>query len=119
MKAIHIIKSVGGIACLSLALAANAQVTVTDKAASSTTASSTHETAGEHISDATVTTKVKASLATEKGLKALHIHVKTRNGVVRLTGSVPDAAQKSLAAETAANVSGVKSVRNHLKTVAE
>lgn len=117
MKPIHIIQSLGGIACLSLALSANAQVTVTDSAASKPAATS-QETAGQHLDDATITTKVKASLATQSNLKSLHIHVKTHGGIVRLTGTVPDATQKSLAGETTANVGGVKGVRNHLKVSA-
>lgn len=119
MKAIQLIKSVGGAACLSLALAAHAQVTTTTPADTRPIAPAPHETASEHISDATLTTKVKAALATTSDLKALHIHVKTREGVVRLTGSVPDEAQRKLAAETAMNVSGVKSIRNNLKIVAK
>ncbi len=118
MKAIRVVQMIGGVASLTLALAANAQVTVTDSAASAPAAAS-HETVGEHIDDATLTTKVKTSLATQSNLKALHIHVKSHNGTVRLTGTVPDATQKSLAGETAANVSGVKGVRNHLRVVAE
>jgi hyperosmotically inducible protein len=118
MKAIHIIKAAGGVACLTMALIANAQVTVTDSAASRPAATG-GETTKEHLSDATITTKVKTSLATQSNLKSLHIHVKTRNGTVRLTGSVPDATQKSLAGETTANVSGVTSVRNNLKIVAQ
>ena len=118
MKATTMIKTVSGAVFLSLAMAAHAQVTVTDSAASRPAAANS-ETASQHISDATITTKVKASLATQSNLKALHIHVKTRNGMVRLTGTVPDATQKSLAGEATANVGGVKSVRNNLRLKAE
>lgn len=116
MKSMNVIKTIGGVAALTLALAANAQVTVTGPASNPPAA---HESVGAHVSDAAVTTKVKAQLATTSGLKALHIHVKTRAGVVRLTGTVPDSAQKSLAEEATKNVDGVKSVHNNLKIVAE
>jgi len=115
MKTTHFIKAAGGAAILALAMSANAQVTVTG---GDNASSAPHETASEKISDGALTTKVKASLAAQSNLKSLHIHVKSTNGVVRLTGSVPDATQRSLAGETAANVSGVKSIRNNLKVVA-
>ena len=112
MKASNLIKAASGVAVLALALSANAQVTTTGTGAS---ASAPHETASEKISDGALTTKVKTSLAAQSNLKALHIHVKSTNGVVLLTGTVPDATQRSLAGETASNVSGVKSIRNNLK----
>jgi osmotically-inducible protein OsmY len=118
MKAMTTFKMVGGAVFLTLAMAAHAQVTVTDSAASKPAAAGS-ETVKEHLSDAAITTKVKTALATQSNLKALHIHVKTRNGAVRLTGSVPDATQKTLAGETVANVGGVSHVRNNLKIVAE
>jgi osmotically-inducible protein OsmY len=112
MKATNILKAASGVAILAMALSANAQVTTTGAGSS---ASAPHETVGEKVDNGALTTKVKTSLAAQSNLKALHIHVKSTNGVVRLTGTVPDATQRSLAGETAANVSGVKSVRNNLK----
>lgn len=113
MKQVNILKAGIAAACAVFALSANAQ-TASDTSAGS----APKETVGEHVDDAAITTKVKTALATEKGLKALHIHVKTREGRVRLTGDVPTASQKSLAEETAKNVSGVASVTNRLKVVA-
>lgn len=74
----------------------------------------THETAGEGMSDTAITTKVKADLLDQKDLSSMHIHVRTREGVVRLTGSVPSAAEKQMAADVVHGVTGVKSVENQL-----
>lgn len=60
-----------------------------DSAASSSSSSSSHSTTGAKIRDATITTKAKAELVGTSGLSAGDIHVKTRHGVVTLTGSVP------------------------------
>lgn len=113
MKSVKILKGGIAAACAVMALSASAQT-----ANSPSDSSGTKETIREHIDDAAITTKVKAALATEKGLKALHIHVKTQGGQVSLTGSVPTELQKSLAEETTKNVSGVVSVNNHLKVKA-
>ncbi|HWD19425.1 MAG TPA: BON domain-containing protein [Verrucomicrobiae bacterium] len=48
-------------------------------------------------------------------LKNDRIHVKSRDGVVTLTGSVADDSQKAVAADTVANLPGVVSVNNELK----
>lgn len=74
----------------------------------------THETVREGVSDTTITTKVKASLLDQKNLSSMHIHVRTRDGVVRLTGSVPTATERRMATEVAKGVTGVMSVQNHL-----
>jgi hyperosmotically inducible protein len=45
--------------------------------------------------------------------------VKTRNGVVWLTGTVPSSDDKAAAAEVTQNVNGVQTVKNRLKVVAD
>lgn len=70
--------------------------------------------AGE-ASDTTVTTKIKAKMAANTGLSSFHIHVKTINGVVTLTGTVDTAATRELAAHTAADTEGVVRVINDLR----
>jgi hyperosmotically inducible protein len=74
----------------------------------------THESVGTGISDTGITTQVKADLLGQKGLTSTHIHVRTRSGVVRLTGSVPSAAEKQTAADVAKAVKGVTKVQNKL-----
>jgi len=112
MKTIHFIKAAGSIACVAFALNATAQTNSAPPAASS-------ETMGQHIDDGTITTKVKTDLLSASNVKSTHIHVKTRNGVVWLTGTVPSSDDKAAAAEVTHNVNGVQSVKNHLKIVAD
>lgn len=69
--------------------------------------------AGE-ASDTAITTKIKAKMAANTGLSSFHIHVKTINGVVTLTGTVDTAATRELAAHTAADTEGVVRVINDL-----
>jgi osmotically-inducible protein OsmY len=112
MKTIQFLKAAGSIACVAFALNATAQT-----AASAPSASS--ETVGQHVDDGTITTKVKAELLGAKNVKSTHIHVKTRKGVVWLSGSVPTSDDKDAAGEVAKGVDGVSSVKNHLKVTAE
>src|ERR1700761_727835 len=112
MKTIQLLKTAGSIACVAFALHANAQT-------NSAAPSSASETVGQHIDDGTVTTKVKAELLQAKDVKSTHIHVKTRKGVVWLTGTVPSSDDKAAAEKVVQNVKGVESVKNHLKIVAD
>jgi len=112
MKTIQVLKTAGSIACVAFALNVNAQTNDSIRPVAS-------ETMGEHISDGTITTKAKADLLATKNLKSTHIHVKTRKGVVSLTGTVPSAEERSAAEEVVQNVKGVTSVKNHLKVAAE
>jgi len=69
---------------------------------------------GKAVSDTMITTKVKASLKTDSGLKGSDISVSTNNGQVALTGKVQDRQQADRAAELARKVDGVKDVDNRL-----
>jgi hyperosmotically inducible periplasmic protein len=109
MKTIQILKTAGSIACVAFALNATAQTSAAPSASS--------ETIGQHVDDGTITTKAKAELLGAKNVKSTHIHVKTRKGVVWLTGSVPSSDDKAAAGEVVKGVDGVTSVRNHLKVV--
>lgn len=81
-------------------------------AASSTAARAqdSADQAGAAISDAWITSKVKASYLVSNNLDGLKIDVSTDNGMVRLAGEVPSATQKELAVETARNIRGVRGV---------
>ena len=72
------------------------------------------ESAGDYIDDTTISTKIKAELLEDQELKAFSIHVSTDNGVVDLTGSVHDAAQKTNAEQIAHAVKGVKDVKDDI-----
>ena len=109
MKYIPLLKTAAASACIAFALNAGAQTTT------GTGSSGASETLGQHVDDATTTTKVKAELLSAKNVKSQHIHVKTRKGVVSLTGTVPTAEDRDNADQVVQNVSGVASVKNHLK----
>jgi hyperosmotically inducible periplasmic protein len=111
MKHTLTLKTAAGIACMTFALAAIAQ----NDANNATAPAASSETVGQHVDDTTITTKVKADLLTANNVKSEHIHVKTRKGVVSLTGTVPTAEERDNAKQVAENVGGVTSVKNHLK----
>ncbi|AZQ53353.1 BON domain-containing protein [Burkholderia cenocepacia] len=96
-----------------MVVAPNAVAAGDDSAASSSTSSS-HSSTGTKIRDATITTKTKAELVGTSGLSAGDIHVKTRHGIVRLTGSVPDEQQRTQAVGVVKQVDGVQDVRDQL-----
>ncbi|AKM44730.1 BON domain-containing protein [Burkholderia contaminans] len=85
-----------------------------DDGAASTSSSSSHSTTGTKIRDATITTKAKAELVGTNGLSSGDIHVKTRRGIVTLTGSVPEEAQRTQAVSVVKQVDGVQDVRDQL-----
>jgi hyperosmotically inducible protein len=86
--------------------------------ADDTTPTAHSDSAGAAISDAGITTKVKAKYLGDDRLKGSHIKVTTTNGVVTLTGSALGADSKSAAEELAKEVNGVKSVDDELVTSA-
>jgi len=72
------------------------------------------EKAGVAINDAEITTKVKAAILAEPGLKTLQISVDTVKGVVTLSGSVDSQPSSDKAKALAGAVTGVKGVENKL-----
>jgi len=66
------------------------------------------------IDDAEITTKIKAAILAEPGLKTLQISVETIKGVVQLTGSADSVANSEMAQALAGAVTGVTSVKNQL-----
>ena len=122
MKTIHPLKYAIGTACITLAASLYVPLSLgaTNDAGPSPMSSPmssinpTHEPIGAAMSDTAITTKVKASLLEQKKLSSTHVHVRTREGVVRLTGSVPSATQRQTAVDVTLAVNGVKSVENHL-----
>ena len=73
-----------------------------------------HETAGQYVDDTVVTTKVKAAIFNEPGLKTLQINVKTYKGVAQLSGFVDSSVNAAKAGEVARGVEGITSVQNDL-----
>jgi osmotically-inducible protein OsmY len=72
------------------------------------------ESTGQYVDDTAITSKVKAALVGDSGLKTLHINVKTNQGVVQLSGIVDSAENVTKAGEVAGSVAGVTAVKNDL-----
>jgi hyperosmotically inducible periplasmic protein len=70
------------------------------------------------VSDGLVLAKVKARLLDELGRVGFGIGVAVSDGVVTLSGQVPDATRRRLAVEIASRVSGVRKVLDLLRTAA-
>lgn len=68
----------------------------------------------DELSDAGITAAVKAALATDPALSALHINVSTQAGVVTLEGPAPDEKARERATVLAAAPDGVQRVDNRL-----
>ena len=83
-----------------------------DKVASTTDRATANAAAA--IDDATITTKVKAAVLAEPGLKSLQIDVDTKDAVVTLAGTVDTPELKQRATQIAQNVGGVRSVVDNL-----
>ncbi|TDP74763.1 BON domain-containing protein [Roseateles toxinivorans] len=74
----------------------------------------TAEQAKIALADAAITAKIKIELAEEPSLAVLQIKVDTKDGLVDLTGTAPDATLRDRATRVAATVKGVLSVDNHM-----
>lgn len=70
--------------------------------------------AADATGDAALTTKVKSKFLADTAVAGLRIDVDTKDGVVTLTGRVPNAAEKARAVSMARETDGVKSVVDHL-----
>lgn len=66
------------------------------------------------VKDSYITTKVKSQLVGDFGKRASHIHVKTKDGVVALTGRVDSSDAKDRAEQDAKRIDGVVDVINKL-----
>lgn len=75
--------------------------------------------AREVLSDVAVTSKIKAKLAADPEVAALHIDVDTVDGQVTLNGKVASAAQKAEAEKLARNTEGVASVTNLIQVAGQ
>ena len=72
------------------------------------------ESVGAYVDDAAITTSVKARYVENKDVDAAAIKVETLNGTVMLSGFAKNATERSSAENIAANVKGVKSVKNSI-----
>ena len=78
-------------------------------------ASMTGRTAGEHVDDATITTKANDVIVKDQDAKYLKIDVTSTEGNVVLQGSIPDKAAEDRIVGKIRQIQGVKSVNSQLK----
>lgn len=97
------------------------QLNVSDRAGSdfTGTAQNAAHSAGDALSDAWVTSKVKSSLLFSRNLSGTSISVDTQDGRVRLDGTVESDAERELAIRTAEDIRGVTEVNAQGLTVRE
>ena len=70
----------------------------------------------EFVKDSVITAKIKADMATDKEVSAMHIKVDTdANGVVQLSGTAKSRAEADKAVSIARSVKGVTSVKNDIQ----
>jgi osmotically-inducible protein OsmY len=75
----------------------------------------THESTGQYLDDAGITTKVKAAFAADPNVKATEINVETFKGTVQLSGFVAQPQDAQRAADIARGVKGVTAVKNDIR----
>ena len=73
------------------------------------------ETPGEYVSDAWITTKVKAALIDDPGVKATEVNVETFKGAVQLSGFVSTNAAMNEAVRLTRGIKGVTSIKNDMR----
>ena len=72
------------------------------------------ETAGEYIDDATIGSKTKTDLISNKNVSAVSINVEVYKGIVQLSGFVDSKTEEAAALATARKVKGAKKVLDAL-----
>ncbi len=80
----------------------------------SKTSKKTPRTTGEKIDDASITAQVKMALLFHRSTSALNTKVKTKRGVVTLSGKARNAAEKDLVSKLVNDVKGVNTVKNEM-----
>lgn len=73
-----------------------------------------HRRLEERMDDASVTAHVKSALFSHRSTSAVATSVKTRGGVVTLTGKAHNTAEKDLVEKLAKDVKGVRGVNNRM-----
>ena len=72
------------------------------------------ETVNENIDDASVTAQVKGSLLWHRSTSMLNTKVSTTDGVVTVSGTAKNEAEKALVTKLATDINGVQSVVNNM-----
>src|SRR6185295_1564184 len=77
--------------------------------------SATQESTGEYVTDAWITTKVKAALVEDPMVKASEVNVETFKGAVQLSGFVISSDAMRQAIRVTSGIKGVTSVKNDMR----
>ena len=77
--------------------------------------SNNNRTAGEVVSDSWITSKIKTDILVHKPSSIAKLHVKTRDGVVTLSGTANSQDDLDRAIEEVNSVKGVKQVVNNVE----
>ena len=79
-----------------------------------TIAGKPEQTVGETIDDASITAQVKATLLAHRSTGVLRTKVETNDGVVTVSGTAKNEAEKSLVTKLTTDINGVTSVINNM-----
>lgn len=71
-------------------------------------------TVGEKIDDASISAQVRMTLLNHRSTSVLNTKVKTTRGVVAVSGTARNTAEKDLVSKLVADIAGVKSVKNRM-----
>jgi hyperosmotically inducible protein len=74
--------------------------------------------AAASVTDAWITTKIQAAYFLDEDVKALNLHVTTRDGIVTLTGTIANERERQEAVSIAKTTDGVKEVVDKLTITA-
>ena len=78
------------------------------------------DTPKSFVKETVMTTKIKAAMAKDKQVSAMHIKVESDStGVVHLSGKAKSQAEADKAVEIARNTEGVKDVRSTIEVVSD
>jgi hyperosmotically inducible periplasmic protein len=110
MKTVGFLKTLGSV--VALVVACNVYAQASGPAPGTSSAASSVK-AGKRANNQ-LGRKVRAALTKTQGLDVSNISVRSRNGAVTLTGTVPDQGQIESAGTAAKGVDGVTSVSNKL-----
>ena len=69
---------------------------------------------GERIDDASITAQVNMTLLNHRGTSVLNTAVKTKRGVVTVSGKARNAAEKDLVTKLVTDINGVNGVKNQM-----
>src|ERR1017187_9906143 len=72
------------------------------------------ETSGEKVDDASITAQVKGSLLAHRSTSMLKTKVTTNDGVVTVSGTAKNEAEKALVTKLVTDINGVQSVVNNM-----